>query len=86
MGLERKGGLNGRQTFTRKPYDKSLYKWTPFEDDKKAKKKQGGRRSLFCNATPYSQGEDWYVTYVYEIVVVDGVQKRLAYVACDYVK
>lgn len=85
MGLERKGGLNGRQTFVRKPYDKNLYKWTPFSDDKKAKKRTGVP-NFFCNAKPNTQGEDWVVTYVYELVVVDGVQKRIAYVECDYVE
>lgn len=87
MGLERKGGLNGRQVFVRKPYDKQLYKWTPFEDDKKGKKQQGSSKNPFCSAKPNTQGEDWFVTYTYDIVVTtDGVQHRYAYVECDYVK
>lgn len=61
-----------------------LYKWSPIQEDKK-KKPTTTSGNFYCNATPFSQGEDWITTFVYEIVVVDGVAKRIAYVACDYV-
>lgn len=83
MGLERQGGLKGRQTLARKGGDKGLYKWTPFTDDKKVRKR--GQTNFYCTATPNSNGEDWIVTYVYELTVENGVQHRYAYVECDYV-
>jgi hypothetical protein len=80
-------GLNKKQTFVRKPYDKQLYKWSPSESDKKSKKHQGTDRTFFCDATPRSNGEDWVVTYVYLLDVDSkGIQHKYAYVACDYVK
>jgi hypothetical protein len=46
-----------------------------------------GGKKYYCTATPYSQGEDWISTYSYNIgVTPEGVQQRIAYVACDYVK
>lgn len=80
-------GLRGK-IFVRKNGSQKggkLYKWAPVPTDKKVNR-AGGRATFFCDATPRSQGEDWKVTYVYNIVVVDGVQKRIAYVACDYVQ
>lgn len=77
-----------RKTFTRKNgggNPTKLYTWSPIKNDKKRKGK-GQVDKFFCSATPNSQGEDWRVTYVYTITVVDGVQHRIAYVACDYVK
>lgn len=77
----------GKPVFTRKNGTQKggrLYKWSPIPDDKRARKTDGGR-NYFCTATAGSQGEDWKVTYTYVITVVNGVQKRIAYVACDYV-
>lgn len=63
-----------------------LYIWCPIDDGKRATKNNAGNKKYFCNATPRSQGEDWVVTYMYTITVVDGIQQRNAYVECDYVK
>lgn len=77
--------LNKNKTYVRKPYDKNLYKWSPQTDDKKAKKIVSNN-TYYCNANPYTKGEDWIVTYVYELTSSDGIQHRYAYVACDYVR
>jgi len=79
----------GPKVFTRKNGNQKggkLYKWSPVQSDKRADKGDAGERNFYCSATPRSQGEDWIVTYMYTITVVDGVQKKIAYVACDYVK
>ena len=76
-----------RKVFTRKPYDKHLYKWTPQTTDKKSvKNKQVRRNGVFCDAKPYTNGEDWVTTYVYELINDNGVQRRYAYVECNYVE
>ena len=78
MGLEPK-------VFVRKPYDKRLYKWSPpTETGKNINTPKA--RSTFCNATPNSQGEDFVTTYVHNQTVINGVLRRFAYVACNYVK
>lgn len=75
-----------KKKFSRKPYDKFLYKWSPDDDIKKnPNKSDSGKRPYFCKAKPRSQGEDWITTYVYEIVNTKGIIKRIAYVECDYV-
>lgn len=71
--------------YTLKTYDSNPYTWCPDTSiNKNANIGRNGKNN-FCTATPYSQGQDWRVSYVYDIDVVDGVQRRLAYVACDYV-
>lgn len=84
-----------KKVFTRKPYDKSLYKWqvqTDINDKTQAQKKLakaglGSQAPFTCNASAFSvNGEDWTVTHVYELVVIDGVQHRYAYVECGYVE
>ena len=47
---------------------------------------RGGAPAPFCNATKGSQGYDNITGYVYELVVVSGIQQKLAYVECDYVQ
>jgi hypothetical protein len=79
-----------KKTFTRKPFGGNtaagkLYKWSPDESITKPKKK-GSVFVSKCTATAGSQGEDNVVQYVYKRVVVAGIVKKLAYVACDYVK
>lgn len=74
-----------RGQFTLKTYQADLYTWSPDTTINKANVGRNVTQS-FCNATPFSQGEDWICTYVYETVVEGANQKRLAYVACDYVK
>jgi hypothetical protein len=81
MGL----GPKKRGQYTLKTYQADLYTWSP---DTTINKANVGNKVIhnFCNATPFSQGEDWVCTYVYETEVDGAHQKRLAYVACDYVK
>ena len=47
---------------------------------------KGGKPKPFCNATKGSQGYDNITGYVYELIVVNGTQQKLAYVECDYVE
>lgn len=76
-------GLKGRKTFFRKTNPSNLYKWTPFDGDKKRRKKSKISGDIeFCNATPGSQGIDNNVTYVYK----QSISGHLAYVECDYVE
>ena len=74
-----------RGKFTVKTYQSELYTWSP---DTTLNKPSNGNKVVnnFCNAIAFSQGQDWVTTYVYSIAVVNGVQQRLAYVACDYVQ
>lgn len=76
-------GLTKGKTFVRKSGGR-LYKWSPLPTDKK-NSKIGGVRKYFCSATPNSQGEDWVTTYVYEVVIINGIKEKHAYVVCDYV-
>lgn len=76
----------GKPAFTRKNSTQKggrLYKWSPVPSDNKTSNKFN--RVYYCTAIAGGQGEDWKTTYAYVITVVDGVQKRIAYVACDYV-
>jgi hypothetical protein len=70
-----------------KTYTNFVYGWCP--EDPSYKKDQAcnqkGVKKL-CTAVPFSQGEDWDVTYVYKIDISNGIPKRIAYVACDYVE
>ena len=74
-------GLKGRKTFIRKTDPKNLYKWTPFDNAKKRKRKIKNPIE-FCNATPGSQGVDNIVRYVYKT----SISGHLGYVECDYVE
>jgi len=81
--------IKNKKCFTRKnglQKGGKLYKWCPVPTGKTVKGGSDGDRKFFCTATPRSQGEDWRVTYVYVIAVINGIQQRIAYVACDYVK
>ena len=74
----RKSGANGA----------NLYKWSPDDSQKKAKKGigDGGGENYFCTTPLGSQGNDFIVTYTYVVVVVGGQSTRTAYVQCDYVQ
>ena len=74
-----------KQVFVLKTYGAELYKWSPIPNNKNTKGLES-KKPYFCTAFPGSQGEDWITTYCYNVVVVDGKQKRLAYVECDYVE
>jgi hypothetical protein len=66
-----------------------LYTWcvdTDLAQVKGGGVNRGGKPKPFCNATKGSQGFDNITGYVYELVVVSGVQQKLAYVECDYVQ
>ena len=80
-------GPEKRRCYTVKTYDNNLYTWCPDNSGNKivGNSSKGGRKT-FCNATALSQGEDWVCRYVYDTALVSNEQKRLAYVACDYVK
>lgn len=72
-----------KKQFTLKTFGAKLYKWSPIPSDKKA---FGDKRPYYCSAVAGSQGQDWITTYSYNMVVVDSIQQRLAYVECDYVE
>ncbi len=74
-----------KKIFTRKPYNSFLYKWSP-ETTVIKTPKIDKLKSEFCNAVNFSQGEDWVVTYMYDLVYSNGEYHRLAYVECDYVE
>jgi len=76
--------MSKKKTLTRKPWTGYLYTWSPNVDNTKNLK--SAKRKYFCTATPFSNGEDWITTYTYDLVVINGEQKKLAYVECDYVK
>lgn len=78
----------GKKVFTRNnglQKGGGLYKWSPSPNEMRGTKIDNSKK-YYCTATPRSQGEDWIVTYMYSFIVVDGIQQRIAYVACDYVK
>jgi hypothetical protein len=67
----------------------NLYVWcvdTELAQVKGSGVDKGGAPKAFCNATKGSQGYDNITGYVYQMVVVSGVQQKLAYVECDYVQ
>lgn len=81
--------IDRRGCYTRKTYDNYLYTWCPEKNVTKDTGVTSGtnkKKEKFCNATANSNGEDWNCTYVYQLVVDGTQQKRLAYVACDYVR
>ncbi len=71
----RKSGANGA----------GLYKWSPDDSQKKGKKKKRAS-SYFCSTPWGSQGNDFKVTYTYNVVIVGADVERHAYVQCDYVQ
>jgi hypothetical protein len=73
-----------KKTFFLKTTTQPAYKWSPLPNDFSKKPKEG--KPYYCSATAGSQGEDWISTYCYNITVINGVQSRSAYVACDYVE
>jgi len=74
----RKSGANGA----------NLYKWSPDTSDKKARRSSaiGVAPNYFCTTPLGSQGNDFIVTYTYNVVIVSGQEERHAYVQCDYVQ
>lgn len=71
--------------FTLKTYSSELYTWAPETSTKKNSLNTQVTKS-FCTAIANSQGEDWVVTYIFDLgVAANGTLEHLAYVACDYV-
>lgn len=80
---------NKRGSYGVKQYDANLYTWSPetgVYHKNKGHKENHSTNKNFCNATDGSQGEDWFTTYDYNIVISSGAIERIAYVACDYVQ
>lgn len=76
----------GKPVFTLKTYGPQLYKWSP-DTSKAPAQKIIDVKPYYCNAKSGSQGQDWVITYVYDLSVTNnGQQERLAYVECDYVE
>lgn len=73
-----------KNVFVRKTGGFNVYTWSPIINDFK-KQKEGENPVYFCTATANSQGFDFITTYDYNVIVIDGDVKKLAYVACDYV-
>jgi len=61
-----------------------LYKWSPNPNN--LSKKQSTGRPFYCDAVANSQGQDWVVTYVYNLEVVNHQQAHFAYVECGYIE
>ena len=82
--------LEGRKRFARnKSVVKNpteLYVWYVDTDLAQTNVKNGGKPKPFCNATKGSQGYDNITGYVYQLIVVNGMQEKLAYVECNYVQ
>ena len=82
--VQLKNNKMAKKTFFLKTTTQPAYKWSPLPNDFSKKTKVG--KPYYCSAAVGSQGEDWISTYCYNITVINGVQSRLAYVACDYVE
>ena len=82
MGL----GKYGQKVFVRKSgaNGANLYKWSPDNSNRKAKKGKQ-QPSYFCSTPIGTQGNDFKVTYTYNVVIVGAEVERHAYVQCDYV-
>ncbi len=73
-----------KNVFVRKTGGFDVYAWSPDPNNFK-RKKEAEQPTYFCTATANSQGFDFITTYDYNIIFIDGIMKKLAYVACDYV-
>ncbi len=73
-----------------RPSGGDLYLWSPPPNNVNGNRNVNNNRNnvgnYFCDATPYSQGEDWITRYVYNVTVVNGLARHDAYVQCDYVQ
>ena len=74
-----------KKVFFRKTGGFDVYKWSPSVNNYNKQNNSRQKTNYFCTATANSQGVDFISTYDYNIMIIDGVVKRLAYVACDYV-
>jgi len=75
-----------------RPSGSGLYMWSPLPNDftnknlRNSQNRRNNQKPFFCDAVAGSQGQDWVTTYAYDLLVVDGVLGRLAYVECGYVE
>jgi hypothetical protein len=75
----------GKPTFLQaKTYNSQVFVWSPGSDNKKVNPKNENKRPYFCNATYRSQGQDWVTSWTYDLLVVNYIQERSAYVECGY--
>jgi len=77
--------MANNKVFTLKTFGAQLYKWSPSPNDKLKNNNSFNDRPFYCDAIPGTQGQDWVTTYVYDLTVVNSLQKHEAYVSCDYV-
>ena len=85
--MARNFGNSSRRQFSRNvggDRRTQLYKWSPWPHEPKQVNKSN--RPYFCSPISNPAGEDWIVTYVYELIVVRGIAHRYGYVECDYVE
>ena len=82
--IKQKKGFTRNTNVGRVPTE--LYVWYPDTELAQYKVGKGGKPSPKCNAKKGSQGYDNITGYVYQLIVVNGIQENLAYVECDYVK
>jgi hypothetical protein len=78
--------MKEKQVFTRKPYTGFLYKWSPETNIIKKMTHYTTGLPTGCKAKPFSQGEDYQTTYVYDFQIINGEEHRFAYVECGYVQ
>ena len=64
----------------------ALYSWSPQSNDKVVRKKDGVGTPIAANTIGCNLTEDNNVTYVYELLFIDNVSKKVPYVICDYVE
>jgi len=82
-------GFNKKKIIVSKSLGAEIYQWKVIPNSKTKSNVSGNgminnNRNSFCNATPYSQGQDWTTTYAYDLLVINGIQERSAYVECGY--
>ena len=82
MGICKKPLVRSRQN------SGGIYLWCPPQNNfgPNPEMVRNSRDKFFCNATPYSLGEDWVTKYAYTVNVVNSVAQHDAYVECDYVQ
>lgn len=80
-------GLNTKKPiFGRKPIAGNVYKWQPSDNTFIKPAGVNLTSQTGCNATPYSHGDDFITTYVYDIYSLNGIMHHEAYVECGYVE
>ena len=74
--------LYGKPIISNRNGAAGLYSWSPYDYEKKANRLgEPNVPTVGC-----SLEEDNVVTYVYELLFINGQTKRIPYVVCDYVE